>query len=116
MAETAQTGKMLQELLRSGWPVDSHAPWPRAIVQREGWRQAAQLLSRGEFTLLGLWSDREQVHIAVDDNGSIGVLSFVCEEGRFPSIGRSHPPAVRLERAVRDLWGFEPRGLARTPP
>src|SRR5581483_10785617 len=26
--------------------------------------------------------------------------------------GRSHPPAIRLERAMRDLVGLEPEGLA----
>ena len=31
-----------------------------------------------------------------------------CPTGRFPSIGRLHPPALRLERTIRDLYGLEP--------
>ena len=54
--------------------------------------------------------------MAVDGGGSYGVLSFMCEGGRFPSIGQLHPPAARLERAIRDLWGFEPEGLADMRP
>ena len=85
-------------------------------MNRETWRQATRLLSGGQWTLLGLWAEREQVHMAVDDNGGLGVLSFVCEDNRFPSVGQLHPPAIRLERAIRDLWGLEPEGLADTRP
>ena len=31
---------------------------------------------------------------------------------RFPSVGALHPPAIRLERAIRDLFGLEPVGVA----
>ena len=52
--------------------------------------------------------------MALTDNGhaDFGVLSVACEGKRFPSVGQSHPPAIRLERAIRDLWGLEPEGLA----
>jgi Ni,Fe-hydrogenase III large subunit len=116
MIEAAQTATKLRDVIRAGRPVDNHTPWPRAIVNRETWRQATLLLSGGQWTLLGLWAEREQVHMAVEDDGEFGVLSFVCEDGRFPSVGQSHPPAIRLERAVRDLWGLEPEGLADTRP
>jgi Ni,Fe-hydrogenase III large subunit len=29
-----------------------------------------------------------------------------CPKGSFPSVGRLHPPALRLERAIRDLYGL----------
>jgi Ni,Fe-hydrogenase III large subunit len=116
MIEAAQTATKLRDVIRAGRPIDHHAPWPRAIVNRETWLQAAGLLSGGQWTLLGLWAEREQVHMAVEDDGEFGVLSFVCEDGRFPSVGQSHPPAMRLERAIRDLWGLEPDGLADTRP
>ena len=54
--------------------------------------------------------------MAVDAGGSNGVLSFMCEGGRFPSIGQLHAPAARLERAIRDLWGLQPEGLADARP
>ena len=30
--------------------------------------------------------------------------------------GRAHPPAIRLERAIKSLYGFEPIGAADTRP
>ncbi len=116
MIEATQSATKLWDVIQSGRPVDNHAPWPRAIVNREMWRQATGLLSGGQWTLLGLWAEREQVHMAVADNGGLGVLSFVCEDKGFPSVGQLHPPAIRLERAIRDLWGLEPEGLADTRP
>src|SRR5262249_291310 len=35
---------------------------------------------------------------------------------RFPSVGAPHPAAIRLERAVRDLYGLEPVGSPDTRP
>jgi Ni,Fe-hydrogenase III large subunit len=116
MIEAREIATKLRDVIRSGRPVDNHSPWPRAIVNRETWQQATRLLSGGQWTLLGLWAERERVHMAVDDNGELGVLSVVCEGNRFPSVGQSHPPAMRLERAIRDLWGFEPEGLADSRP
>ena len=116
MIEATQTAAKLRDVIRSGRPVDNHSPWPRAVVSRETWQQASRLLSGGQWTLLGLWAEREQVHMAVDDNGELGVLSVVCEDNRFPSVGQFHPPAIRLERAIRDLWGLEPEGLADARP
>ncbi len=106
----------LLDLIRSGRHVENHSPWPRAVVNHEGWRCAIGPLSDGRWTLLGVWAERDQVHMALDDNGQIGVVSLVCEDGRFPSIGQLHPPAMRLERAIRDLWGLEPEGLADARP
>jgi Ni,Fe-hydrogenase III large subunit len=98
--------------------VAEHHPWPRANVSHEIWRQATSLLSTGEWTLLGLWAERDHVHMALTDDRyhDLGVLSIACEDKRFPSVGQSHPPAMRLERAIRDLWGLEPEGLADARP
>jgi Ni,Fe-hydrogenase III large subunit len=115
MTDATQATK-LRDILRAGRQVENHAPWPRAVVNREGWRRATGFLAHGELTLLGLWGERDQVHMAVNDADDFGVLSFVCEEHRFPSVGPLHPPAIRLERTVRDLWGLEPEGLADTRP
>ncbi len=111
MIEGTPTATQLPDVIRAGRCVVNHFPWPRAIVNADAWRQATSQLSGGRWTLLALWAEHEQVHMAVEDGGRIGVLSFVCEGGRFPSVGQSHPPAMRLERAIRDLWGLEPEGL-----
>src|SRR6266536_4310491 len=116
MTEPTQDRTRLRDVIRAGRSVEAHRPWPRAVVNREGWRRAASLLSTGQWTLLGLWAEREQVHMALPDEGDFGVVSLVCEDKRFPSVGQSHPPAIRLERAIRDLWGLEPKGLADTRP
>ncbi len=116
MIEATLTATPLAEIIRSGRPVDHHAPWPRAIVSRETWQQATHLLSGGQWTLVGLWAEWEWVHMAVTDDGEFGVLSVVCQDNRFPSVGRSHPPAIRLERAIRDLWGLVPEGLDDVRP
>jgi hypothetical protein len=116
MNEPTQARTRLHDVIRAGRIVAAHRPWPRAVVNHEGWRRAASLLSTGQWTLLGLWAEREQVHMALADEGEFGVLSVACEGKRFPSVGQSHPPAIRLERAIRDLWGLEPEGLADTRP
>src|SRR5258708_4144988 len=116
MTEATQAATKLRDVIRAGTQVENHRPWPRAVVNPESWRRATSLLSGGEWTLLGLWAERERVHMALNDNGDLGVLSLVCEDKRFPSVGQVHPPAMRLERAIRDLWGLEPEGLGDMGP
>jgi len=38
------------------------------------------------------------------------VLSLFCPERRYPPVGRFHAPAIRLERAIADLFGLIPDG------
>jgi Ni,Fe-hydrogenase III large subunit len=92
--------------------------WPRSIVDREAWQAAAARLQAGELCLLGLWGEPGVVRMAVMQNASheCSVLSLDCEGNRYPSVGRLHPPAQRLERAARDLYGLEPEGLADARP
>jgi Ni,Fe-hydrogenase III large subunit len=104
----------LRNLVEQGRAVPEHRPWPRAMVGRDTWQQAAEMLQAGHCTLLGLWGDSMHVHLALLDEArrEPGILSLACEAGRFPSIGSRHAPAIRLERAVRDLFGFEPEAAA----
>jgi Ni,Fe-hydrogenase III large subunit len=108
----------LSELILQGRPVAAHRPWPRAVVGRETWAAMAAALAEGQWTLLGLWGEAESVHLALlDEEGTeLAVLSVECPNRRFPSIGQRHPPAVRLERTIRDLFGLEPEGLADVRP
>ena len=116
MTETTPAAIKLRDVIRAGRQVENHSPWARAVINHEDWRQAAASLSDGQWTLLGLWAERDQVHMAIIDGGDLGLLSLPCEDKRFPSVGQLHPPAMRLERAIRDLWGLEPEGLADTRP
>ena len=90
--------------------------WTRSIVGRAAWDQATQRLYAAEASLLGLWGEPGFAHMALRQSEACEVLSFACERNRFPSVGRVHPPAIRLERAIRDLVGLEPEGLPDTRP
>jgi len=90
--------------------------WTRSIVDRAAWEQATQRLYAAEASLLGLWGEPGFAHMALRQSEACEVLSFACDQNRFPSVGRVHPPAIRLERAIRDLVGLEPEGLPDTRP
>jgi Ni,Fe-hydrogenase III large subunit len=109
---------MTDPLLAEGVPVEGHRPWPRAVVSADGWRDAIAMLAAGERTLVDLWGERDVVHMAVleETARSVAVLSLDCPGGRYPSVGMTHAPAIRLERAIRDLYGLEADGLADTRP
>lgn len=108
----------LIELVRNGRAVEGHRPWPRAIIDDAAWGNATIQLADGHWTLLGLWGEADAVHMALLDNGSgdIGVVSLTCRERRYPSVGQHHAPAIRLERAIQDLFGLEAASLPDTRP
>jgi Ni,Fe-hydrogenase III large subunit len=89
---------------------------PRALVRADTWDRAAAHLAAGDLTLLSIWGDSGQVHMALlqPEDHTMGVLTLACPGGYYPSIGLAHPPAIRLERAIRDLFGYEPQGLPDT--
>jgi len=90
----------------------AHAPWPRAVVDEAAWGGIARDLAAGRWTLVSMWAEQATVHMALLDEktGECAVASYECLK-RFPSVGAVHPPAIRLERAIRDLYGLEPAGL-----
>ena len=108
----------LADLIVGAAPVAEHRPWPRYVVGEDAWRQAGAALAAGEATLLGLWGEPEHVHLALLDEESreIALLGLDCREGRFPSLGAAHAPAIRLERAIQDLFGLEAVGLPDQRP
>ncbi len=106
----------LTEIVSQGRRVDCHRPWPRVIVTADAWRAIAGALGAGRATLLGLWGETTTVHMAVADEqvSAITVASIDCPNGMFPSVASLHPPAMRLERAIRSLYGLEPVGAPDT--
>lgn len=108
----------LSDFLSAGSRVAGHRPWPRSTVDAKGWAQAIERLAAGRWAMLGLWTEHGAVHLALLDEaaGEIGVVSLECPDGRFPSVAARHPPALRLERTIRDLFGLEPLGLPDTRP
>lgn len=103
----------------NGRIVAEHRPWPRIEVEANVWTEAADRLSRGTLSLLGLWGEPRAVNMAIvdaNDANRILVLSLPCTAGHYPSVGRLHPPAIRLERAAADLFELVPTGLPDTRP
>jgi len=100
-------------LLSAGQLVAGHQPWPCAVVESAAWQGAIDGLAVGDLTLLSLWAEPGRVHMALL-GPPIAVISLECPDGKYPSVARRHAPAVRLERAIRDLFGFEPVGLPDT--
>ena len=54
--------------------------------------------------------------IVEDLTGDGAVVSLECPAGKFPSVGAVHPPAIRLERAINSLYGYEPVGAPDMRP
>jgi Ni,Fe-hydrogenase III large subunit len=108
----------LVEIIHEGRRVAAHRPWPRTIVTASTWSLASRQLAAGHLTLLGLWGDVDTVHMVLLDEEpfAIGMITVECEDGRFPSVGTVHPPAIRLERAIRDLYGLQAEGLPDRRP
>jgi Ni,Fe-hydrogenase III large subunit len=97
---------------------DGHRPWPRFVVTAEEWNSVARKLAAGQATLLGLWGDTGAVHMTAMNEAerAIAVFTLECRDGTFPSVGALHPPAIRLERAIRSLYGLEPTGAPDARP
>jgi Ni,Fe-hydrogenase III large subunit len=102
-------------------PAGFHAPWQRFDVDAEAWTAIAKSLGNGAGDLLGLWGDVGTVHMALRvPPADPCVISLATPtlpsptsgggtgRGGFPSVGRFHPPAIRLERAICDLYGHVP--------
>ncbi|PWB59702.1 MAG: hydrogenase expression protein HypE [Bradyrhizobiaceae bacterium] len=103
----------LVDTLSGARRVAAHRPWPRLVVGHDAWRDVGHGIAAGERALLGLWCDGEAAHLAALDEAAreIVVVSTDCIDGEFPSLSAAHPPALRLERAIRDLYGIKARGL-----
>lgn len=89
---------------------------PVTAVTADAWRQAADALAARKATLLGLWADASDVHMATLGADGLRHLSLGLDSGRFPSVAARHPPAQRLERAIVDLFGHVPVGAEDTRP
>ena len=92
----------LTAIAKTGRKAESHRPFPRAIVGADGWQLALRELVEATATLLGLWGDKDAVHLALLEelSGAIAVFTLPCPDGKFPSVGAHHPAAIRLERTI----------------
>lgn len=108
----------LREAMTRGRPVAQSRPWPRHIVDHTNWLRLIREISKGDGDMLSLWSDAANAHMAILDrqSGQIAIVTIECPQGRFPSVAHMHPPALRLERAIHDLYGLEADGTPDRRP
>jgi len=109
---------VLNDLVAEGTLVPDYGRWPRAVVEVQTWDEALMALATGNLALLGLWGETAHVHMALLEapTSAVAVLTLPCPEGRYPSVGLTHPPALRLERAIHDLFGLVPEGIPDARP
>jgi Ni,Fe-hydrogenase III large subunit len=108
----------LARAVAQGRKIEAHRPWPRIVVDDALWQSLASRVADGRCALLGLWGESGAVHMALLDEAerAIAVVTNECADGRYPSVSRFHRPALRPERAARDLFGLTPVGLPDTRP
>lgn len=112
----AKTFNLIDSLARTGTKIVSRGRWPRILVTLEAWQSLYEPLSRGDLELVALWGETDHVHLAVREGAASAIFSLHSNDGAYPSLGRAHPPAIRLERALRDLVGLQPSGLPDERP
>jgi Ni,Fe-hydrogenase III large subunit len=83
-----------------------------------GWRRIGHQLQKGALELVSLWGEAGCVHVAVREPAGqdLTVHSLRCPKGSYPALSAVHPPASRLERALADTAGLEPKGLPDRRP
>jgi Ni,Fe-hydrogenase III large subunit len=90
----------------------------RITVSENQWTGLARGCNAGRQDLCSLWVDAPHVRMALmaqDGRGRL-IASLRCKNGRYPSVGQYHAPAMRLERAMRDLYGVVAAGMPDDRP
>jgi Ni,Fe-hydrogenase III large subunit len=107
----------LLSVLAAGEPAPRR-PWPRYRLSREQWAQLVLHLTVADWSLLALWGEPSAVHAAFYEalSHEVAVASLDCSDGHFPSLSGVRPGAMRLERAVQDLFGLVADGLSDPRP
>ncbi len=80
------------------------------IVSAEEWTALCRQMADGQFNLLSLWGDDGFARMAVwnTEENTAHIVCIASQNGAFPSVAQHHPPALRLERAIKDLFGLVP--------
>ncbi|HSS82956.1 MAG TPA: hydrogenase expression protein HypE, partial [Reyranella sp.] len=94
--------------------VDGHAAGPdgyvRLAIDASVWTALAAGCAAGLHDLCALWADGGAMRMALSDSGRglRAIVSLQTSAGQYPSVAAHHPAALRLERAMRDLYGVQP--------
>src|SRR6186997_205063 len=88
----------------------------RLAVAADVWTALAEGCAAGLHDLSALWADGDRMRMALSTDRLRVIASLRTEAGAYPSVSARHPPALRLERAMRDLYGVVPLGLPDPRP
>ena len=89
----------------------------RLVVDAPTWEALAAGCAAGAHDLSALWADGDSILMALSDaTGHRGIIALATQAGVYPAVSRHHAPALRLERAMRDLYGTKPVGLPDPRP
>jgi Ni,Fe-hydrogenase III large subunit len=93
-------------------------PCPVNTVTPKDWTVIAGALGAGRLTLMSLWADATYALMALHDPEArrVAVVRLGPLKDGFPSVGRHHPAAQRLERAAADLTGHRLRDALDARP
>ncbi len=109
---------MLTALLANLSPLVSHRGWPSVAVDVDTWREIGTALREGRFELLAEWGETAAVRCVLyqPSSGAIYLVTLAAEAGAVPSLAQFHAPALRLERAISDLFALRFIGLPDQRP
>lgn len=90
----------------------------RLEVDAGTWTALSRGCAAGLHELSALWADDGTMHMALGDPARAvrAIASLRIADGSYPSVAAHHAPALRLERAMRDLYGVQPAGLPDPRP
>lgn len=90
----------------------------RVAVDVSQWTTLCRALGEGKYSLLSLWADLGKVRMALMEkaDGACSIATIDCPRGHYPSVSQHHVPAMRLERALRDLDDIVPKDLPDERP
>jgi Ni,Fe-hydrogenase III large subunit len=77
------------------------------------WTGLAKGCAAGRQDLGALWFDDGRMRMALwnGEDRQAAIVSIAARNGVYPAIAARHAPALRLERAMRDLYDINPLGL-----
>jgi Ni,Fe-hydrogenase III large subunit len=102
----------LLRYLRNFPKVEGNAILPHYLLDREGWQGMLEIIAVTDWTFLGLWGEKETIHLALRDEENVTtiIVSLNCPERSYPAVSPLRPGAIRMERATFDLLGLIPEG------
>jgi Ni,Fe-hydrogenase III large subunit len=92
--------------------------YARVSIGPNEWRALAQGCADGLQELSAIWFDNGRIRAALIDSPrrTRSIVSLQSDNGSYPAFSYYHAPALRLERAMRDLYATQPTDLPDSRP